>query len=163
MKVTSRTIELWSAAGIVGGNPPHNQANRISGLPTGEDRAERIHIISAQIRVLVTVRPKYACAKCSSGVIQAPAPAHLIEGALPPEGALAHVAIAKYADHCPLYRQSQILSRSGLDLHRSTFANWMGKVSFHIAPVVDRLAEHLKSSAKLFMPSRQHASHAPAG
>ena len=117
----------------------------------GEDRTERIDIIPAQIRVIATVRPKYACAKCSSGVAQAPAPAHLIEGALPTEGTLAHVAIAKYADHCPLYRQSQILSRSGLDLHRSTLANWMGKVSFHIAPVVDCLAEHLKSSTKLFM------------
>ncbi len=117
----------------------------------GEDRAERIDIIPAQIRVLVTVRPKYACARCSSGVAQAPAPAYLIEGALPTEGTLAHVAVAKYADHCPLYRQSQILSRSGLDLHRSTLANWMGKMSFHIAPVVDCLAEHLKSSAKLFM------------
>ena len=59
--------------------------------------------------------------------------------------------VAKYADHCPLYRQSQILARSGIDLHRSTLAGWVGKAAFHLSPVVDRLAEHLKTSTKLFM------------
>ena len=94
---------------------------------------------------------------------QVPAPAHLIEGALPTEALIAHVLVSKYADHLPLYRQCQILGRSGIDLHRSTLAGWVGKASFHLAPVVDCLAEHLKASTKLFMPSRQHALHAPAG
>lgn len=117
----------------------------------GEDRTERLDIVPAQLRVLVTVRPKYACPACKGGVIQAKSPAHLIEGALPTEGAIAHVLVSKYADHLPLYRQSQILNRSGLDLHRSTLAGWVGKASFHLTPVVDRLAEHLKASTKLFM------------
>ena len=117
----------------------------------GEDRNERLDIIPAQCRVIVTVRPKYACRVCTDGVTQAPTPPWLIEGGLPTEGAIAHVLVSKYADHCPLYRQSQILARSGVDIHRSTLADWTGVAGFHLAPVVDRLAEHLKTSTKLFM------------
>lgn len=117
----------------------------------GEDRTERLDIIPAQLRVIVTVRPKYACRACAEGVTQAPAPAHLIEGGLPTEGAIAHVLVSKFSDHLPLYRQSQILARSGIDLHRSTLADWVGMAAFHLGPVVDRLAEHLKGSGKLFM------------
>ncbi|SFO52412.1 Transposase [Paracoccus pantotrophus] len=117
----------------------------------GEDRTERLDIVPAQLRVIVTVRPKYACRRCGEGVSQAPAPAHLIEGGLPTEGALAYVLVSKYADHLPLYRQSQILARAGVELHRSTLADWVGSAAFHLGPVVDRLAEHLKTSTKLFM------------
>ena len=117
----------------------------------GEDRTERLDIVPAQLRVLVTVRPKYACRACEQGVTQAPAPAWLIEGGLPTEGAIAHVLISKYADHCPLYRQAQIYARSGLDLDRSTLAGWVGKAAFHLRLVTDRLAAHLKRSSKLFM------------
>lgn len=117
----------------------------------GEDRTERLDIVPAQLRVIVTVRPKYACRRCADGVTQAPAPAHLIEGGLPTEGALAHVLVSKYADHLPLYRQSQIMARAGVELHRSTLADWVGTAAFHLGPVVDRLAEHLKTSSKLFM------------
>ena len=117
----------------------------------GEDRTERLDIVPAQLRVIVTVRPKYACRACTDGVTQMPAPAHLIEGGLPTEGAIAHVLVAKYADHLPLHRQSQILARSGIGIHRSTLADWVGTAAFHLAPVVDRLAEHLKVSTKLFM------------
>lgn len=117
----------------------------------GEDRNERLDIVPAQCRVIVTVRPKYACRACTDGVSQALTPSWLIEGGLPTEGAIAHVLVSKYADHCPLYRQSQILARSGIDIHRSTLADWVGVAAFHLGPVVDRLAEHLKTSTKLFM------------
>lgn len=117
----------------------------------GEDRSERLDIIPAQLRVIVTIRPKYGCRSCTDGVRQAPASPHLIVGGLPTEGAIAHVLVGKYADHCPLYRLSQILARSGIDIDRSTLANWVGKAAFHLAPVVERLAEHLKTSSKLFM------------
>jgi transposase len=117
----------------------------------GEDRTERLDIVPAQIRVLVTVRPKYACRSCTDGVTQASAPAHLIMGGLPTEATIAHVLVSKYADHLPLYRQSQILARAGLDLHRAVLTDWVGKAAFHLKPVVDRLAEHLKRSGKLFM------------
>lgn len=117
----------------------------------GEERTERLDIVPAQLRVIVTIRPKYACRTCTDGVTQVPAPAHLVEGGLPTEGAIAHVLVSKYADHLPLYRQSQILARSGIELHRSTLADWVGTAAFHLKPVVDRLAEHLKTSTKLFM------------
>ena len=68
----------------------------------GEDRTERLDIVPAQLRVLVTIRPKYACPACKGGVTQAKTPPHLIEGALPTEGAIAHVLVSKYADHLPL-------------------------------------------------------------
>ena len=117
----------------------------------GEDRTERLDIVPAQLRVIVTVGPKYACRSCEQGVTQALAPAWLIEGGLPTEGAIAHVLVSKYADHCPLYRLSAIYARSGFDLDRSTLAGWVGKASFHLRPVADRLAAHLKRSSKLFM------------
>ncbi|WGF90767.1 IS66 family transposase [Marinivivus vitaminiproducens] len=117
----------------------------------GEDRTERLDIIPAQFRVIATIRPKYACRACAGKIAQAPAPTHLIEGALPTEATLAHVLVSKYADHCPLYRQAQIYARNGLALDRSTLAGWVGKASWHLAPVVERLAAHLKASGKLFM------------
>lgn len=72
-------------------------------------------------------------------------------GGLPTEATLAHVLVSKYANQLPLYRQSQILGRAGLDLHRAVLADWVGKAAFHLAHIVDRMAEHLKRSSKLFM------------
>ena len=115
----------------------------------GEDRTERLDIVPAQLRVIVTVRPKYACRICEEGVTQAPTPARLIEGGLPTEGAIAHVLISKYADHCPLHRQAQIYARSGLELDRSTLAGWVGKAAFHLGPVYDCLKKTLKTSSTL--------------
>ena len=117
----------------------------------GEDRSERLDIIPARFQVIVTIRPRYACRRCDGGVLQAAAPARLIEGGLPTEGTLAHVVVSKYADHLPLYRQSQIYARGGVDLDRSTLATWCGKVGFHLAPVVDRMLVHLKRTVRLFM------------
>ena len=116
----------------------------------GEDRSERLDIVPAQFRVIVTVRPKYACPNKDGGVAQAPSPIYLIEGGLPTEAFVAYVGVCKYADHNPLYRQSQIYARSGLHLDRTTLANWMGKMSFHLAPVVDHTLKDLKRSDKLF-------------
>ena len=115
----------------------------------GEDRTERLHIIPAQLQVIVPVRPKYACRQCEEGVTQAPAPAHLVEGALPTEGMIAHVLVSKFADHLPLYRQSQIYARSGIELHRSTLALWVGKGSFELRPVYECLKGELKTSNNL--------------
>ena len=115
----------------------------------GEDRTERLDIVPAQLRVIVTVRPKYACRACEQGVTQAPSPAYLIEGALPTEALLAHVLVSKFADHLPLYRLSRNYARSGIDLHRSTLAEWVGKASFHLRPVFDCLKAQLKMSSTL--------------
>src|SRR4029077_4306165 len=82
----------------------------------GEDVAERLDVVPAQFRVLVVRQPKYACRGCEDVVVQAPAPARLIEGGLPTEATVAQVLVSKYADHCPLYRQSQIYARQGIAL-----------------------------------------------
>jgi transposase len=116
----------------------------------GEDRSERLDVIPAQFRVLVTRRPKYACRACEEGVSQAPAPARLIEGGLPTERLVAHVVAAKYADHLPLYRQAQIYARQGVNLDRSTLADWTGRAAFLLRPVHEHLLKTLKASAKLF-------------
>src|ERR1700686_4441520 len=116
----------------------------------GEDRSERLDIVPAQFRVLVTRRPKYACRRCEDGVVQAPAPARLIEGGMPTEATIAQVLVSKYADHLPLYRQAQIYARQGIDLDRSTLADWVGHAAWHLRPLHERLLMRLKSSTKLF-------------
>ena len=117
----------------------------------GEDVSERLDIVPARFRVIVTRRPKYACRSCTDGVVQAPAPARLIPGGLPTEATVAHVLVSKYADHLPLYRQTQICSRQGIDLDRSTLADWVGRAAFELRPVFDALIAALKRSTKLFM------------
>ncbi len=117
----------------------------------GEDVSERLDVIPAQFRVIVTRRPRYGCRACETGVAQAPAPARLIPGGLPTEATIAHVLVAKYADHLPLYRQAQIFSRQGIDLDRSTLAHWVGRAAFELRPVFDCLLDDLKRSTKLFM------------
>ena len=117
----------------------------------GEDVSERLDIVPAQFRVIVTRRPKYACRSCTDGVVQAPAPARLIPGGMPTEATVAHVLVSKYADHLPLYRQAQIYSRQGVDLDRSTLADWVGRAAFELRPVFDALMGDLKRSTKLFM------------
>ena len=116
----------------------------------GEDTGERLDIVPAQFRVLVVRRPKYACRACENVVVQAPAPARLIEGGLPTEATVAQVLVSKYADHLPLYRQAQIYARQGIDLDRSTLADWVGRAAFMLRPVHERLLVALKCSAKLF-------------
>ena len=91
----------------------------------GEDTSERLDVIPAQFRVIVTRRPKLACRACAGTVVQAPAPARLIESGLPTEALVAHVLVARYADHLPLYRQAQIMARQGVSLERSTLSFWL--------------------------------------
>ena len=99
---------------------------RASMTVIGEDSSERLDVIPAQFRVIVTKRPKLACRSSAGIVVQAPAPARLIEGGIPTEAMIAHVLVARYADHLPLCRQAQILARQGVILERSTLSFWLG-------------------------------------
>ena len=117
----------------------------------GEDRSSRLDVIPAQYRVLITRRPKYACRTCQEGVMQAAAPARLIAGGLPTERLVAQVLVAKYADHCPLYRQSQILARQGIAIDRATLAFWVGYAAAEIKPLWRLMHEELLRSTKLFV------------
>jgi transposase len=116
----------------------------------GEDVSERLDIVPAQFRVLVVRRPKYACRACSGTIVQAPAPPRLVEGGLPTEALVAHAIVAKYADHLPLYRQAQIYARQGLDLDRSTLADWVGRGAWWLRPLHARLLDELRTAPMLF-------------
>ena len=89
----------------------------------GEDTSRRLDKIPAKVRVIITRRPKYACRKCTDGVVQAPAPPRLIEGGLPTEALVADVVVSKHADHLPLYRQAQIFTRQGICLSLAIVAS----------------------------------------
>ena len=116
----------------------------------GHDTSERLDVIPAQFRVIVTRRPKLACRACAGTVVQAPAPARLIEGGLPTEALVAHILVSRYADHLPLYRQAQIMARQGVELERSTLASWVGYAAAEVAPVVSRLRAIVLGSARVF-------------
>ncbi|MGG5890634.1 IS66 family transposase [Falsiroseomonas sp. HC035] len=116
----------------------------------GTDTAERLDVIPAQFRVVVTKRPKLACRACPGVVLQEPAPARLIEGGVPTEATVAHVLVSRYADHLPLYRQSQILARQSIEIGREVLADWTGTGATEIVPVVRRMREILLGSARLF-------------
>jgi transposase len=117
----------------------------------GADVSRRLDVIPAQYRVLVTRRPKYACRACEGAVVQAPAPARLIEGGLPTERLVAQVLVGKYADHCPLYRQAQGFARHGIELDRSTLAFWTGYAAAELKPLWRWMRDDLRSSSQLFV------------
>ena len=94
----------------------------------GEDVAEQLEFIPASFRVIRHVRPKLSCTRCET-LVQAPAPSRPIARGIAGPGLLAHVLVAKYGDHLPLYRQSQIYAREGVELERSTLAEWVGGAS----------------------------------
>ena len=100
----------------------------------GEDTSERLDVIPAKFRVIVTKRPKLACRACVGTVVQEPAPARLIEGGIPTEALVAHVLVARYADHLPLYRQAQIMARQGVNLDLSTLSFWTGYLPPSLRP-----------------------------
>jgi transposase len=116
----------------------------------GADTAERLDVLPAQFRVLVTKRPKYACRACEGVVVQAAAPARLIEGGMPTEATVAQVLVARYADHLPLYRQAQGLARQGIEIGREVLAGWLGAAACEVRPVVARMREILLGSVRLF-------------
>jgi transposase len=115
----------------------------------GEDVSERLDVTPAKFRVIVTRRPKYAY-RGQDGVIQAAAPAHLIEAGIATEALLAHIAVAKYADGLPLYRQEAIYARDGVELDRSLMAQWMGRVGFELAPLADAILARIKQGERIF-------------
>lgn len=115
----------------------------------GEDRSERLDVVPPKFRVIVTRRPKYAF-RGSDGVVQALAPAHIIEGGLPTERLLAYIAVSKYADGLPLYRQEAIYLRDGVEISRSLMAQWMGHLGFELQILADYILERVKEGERIF-------------
>ena len=114
----------------------------------GETVSEMLEYVPASFRVIRHVRPKFACTQCDT-IVQAPAPSRPIARGLAGAGLLAHVLVAKYCDHLPLYRQSGIYAREGVEIERSTLADWVGQCSALLRPLVEALRKHVLSATKL--------------
>lgn len=114
----------------------------------GEDVSEILEYVPASFKVIRYIRPKLACADCDR-IVQAEAPSRPIERGLAGPGLLAHVLVSKYCDHLPLYRQSQIYARVGVELDRSTLAEWVGGSSELLTPLVEALRRHVMAAGKL--------------
>jgi transposase len=116
--------------------------------PLGEDVSEMLEWVPGSFKVMRYVRPKLSCANCER-IVQAPAPSRPIERGLAGPGLLAHVLVAKYCDHQPLYRQAEMYAREGVELERSTLADWVGGCSRLLEPLVEALHRHVMSAQKL--------------
>lgn len=112
----------------------------------GHETSEQLEVIPAQLKVLRHIRLRYACKACSEGVTTAPLPKQPIPKGIPTAGLLAHVCVAKYDDHLPLYRQSEIWDRLGVNLPRSTLSSWVLQVGNLLAPMIPLLQNHIVSS-----------------
>lgn len=115
----------------------------------GEDVTEELEYVPGRFVVNRIVRPRFACSGCEA-FTQAALPSRPIERGRPGPGLLAHVLVSKYADHLPLYRQSQIFERDGIDLDRSTLAEWIGKSTALLEPLADAIGRHVRAGQALF-------------
>jgi len=115
----------------------------------GESVSEMLDFVPARLRVLRIRRPKYGCRACGT-IHQAPAPERPIAKGMATPGLLAHVLVSKYCDHTPLYRQTQIFARHGVEIDRSTLANWVGGACWWLEPLQARLAAHVFASGNVF-------------
>ena len=104
--------------------------------------SEQLDLIPARIQVLRHERTQYACA-CGQCIKTAPLPAQPIPKSMASPGLLAHIAVSKYQDALPLYRQEQILTRIGIDLPRATLASWMIQAGILIQPLINLLRDRL--------------------
>jgi transposase len=116
--------------------------------PLGEDVTEVLDYVPGSFRVIRHVRPKLSCRACDS-IAQAPAPNLPIRRGLAGPGLLAHVLVSKYCDHLPLYRQAEIYARDGIDLDRSTMADWVGQSAALMRPLVDAVGAHVMSAERV--------------
>jgi transposase len=114
----------------------------------GDDISEQLEYVPESFKVIRHVRPKFACTGCDR-VVEAPAPSRPIERGLAGPSLLAHVIVSKYADHLPLFRQSEIYARQGVEIPRSTMAGWVGAASDLLSPLVDAIQKHVLAGRKL--------------
>src|SRR3954447_25160230 len=116
----------------------------------GEDASEMLDIVPAALRVRVIRRPRYGGRACEGAVVQAPAPERPIAGGMATEALLAHVLVAKFCDHLPLYRQAAIFARQGVELDRSTLCDWVVGACWWLEPLWRLLRRHVMSSTRIF-------------
>ena len=125
-------------------SPPRDDCASCGGLlrRVGQDVTEELEYVPGRFVVNRLVRPRFACRGCEA-FTQSPLPSRPIERGRPGPGLLAHVLVSKYADHLPLYRQSQIFEREGIDLDRSTLAGWVGKSTALLEPLAEAIGRHV--------------------
>jgi transposase len=116
--------------------------------PLGEDVTEVLEYVPGSFKVIRHVRQKVSCRACET-IAQAPAPSLPIQRGLADAGLLAHVLTAKFCDHLPLYRQSEIFARQGIDLDRSTLADWVGQTAALVRPLVDAVSAHVMAAERV--------------
>jgi transposase len=116
--------------------------------PLGEDVSEMLDMVPGYFKVIRHVRPKLSCGRCAR-VIQEPAPSRPIDRGMAAPGLLAQIIVAKYADHCPLYRQQGIYRRSGVDLDRATLAAWVGHAAQLLEPLVEAIGRYVRAAEKI--------------
>jgi transposase len=116
--------------------------------PLGEDVSEMLDLVPGYFKVIRHVRPKLSCGRCAR-VIQEPAPSRPIDRGMAAPGLLAQIITAKYADHCPLYRQQGIYRRSGVDLDRATLAAWVGHAAQLLEPLVETIGRYVRAAEKV--------------
>ena len=126
----------------------------------GEDITEELEYVPGRFVVNRIVRPRKACAGCEA-IVQSPLPSRPIERGRPGPGLLANVLVSKYADHLPLYRQSQIYAREGIDLDRSTMADWVGRSTALLEPLADEIGRIVQRSDALFADDTPVKMQAP--
>jgi transposase len=114
----------------------------------GEDVTEILDYVPGHFEVVRHVRPAFSCRRCES-MVQKEMPSLPIERGQAGAGLLAHILVSKYCDHLPLYRQSGIYAREGVDLDRATMAAWVGKVTALMSPLVEAVADHVMAAEKL--------------
>ncbi len=114
----------------------------------GEDVTNVLDYIPGHFEIVRHIRPAFSCRRCET-MVQEQMPSLPIERGLPGAGLLAHILVSKYCDHQPLYRQSQIYAREGVDLDRAIMAAWVGKVAALASPLVEAAADHVMAAEKL--------------
>lgn len=114
----------------------------------GEDTAEQLELMRSAFRVIRTVREKHACTQCDA-IVQAPAPSRPIERGIAGPGLLVRVLTSKYAEHTPLYRQSEIYGRQGVELRRSLLSGWVDACCRLLSPLEEALHGYVMTDGKL--------------
>jgi transposase len=125
----------------------------------GEDVSKQLEYIPDSFNLIRHVRPRFACSGCER-VVEAPAQSRPIERGLAGPGLLAYVLVSMFADHLPLYRQSENYARQGVEIERSTLAGWVGGASDLLAPLIDAIQKHVLVGAKLHTWQRQDEDRA---
>lgn len=131
--------------------PDHEHCTACGGdlKPLAEDVTQELEYVPGRFKVHRIIRPKLSCRSCET-IHQAPLPSRPIEKGIAGPGLLAHVLVSKYADHLPLYRQSQIFGREDVDLSRSTLAGWVGRSTALLEPLADAIRSHVTGGVALF-------------